>query len=318
MDDKTKGVAGERMTSRGEDTLTGRAGKATSPTPASTDSTPWTPPSTDERSRGTVRVVKREPGTDQQTANIRAEIEQTREDMSDTIDEIQNRLRPSTVAANAAGSVRDTAAEAAANARDAATEKWNEVAGSRLGQQVRSNPVPAVMIGIGLVGLGWLGLSGRRPQTPASRSLRHRVGSGDRMTPDYSHQDEYDANAGSNIAGRANELASTSREYARDITSKARQTTRRAQTQLQRAINENPLFVGAAALAAGAMIGMALPSTESENELMGETRDALVEGAQDMARDAANKVQNAATEAARRVQDVASDAVGLINHEDKS
>jgi hypothetical protein len=240
--------------------------------------------------------------------------------MSETIGVIQDRLRPGTVAANAARSVRETASEAAATARDAAGETWDQVADSRVGQQVRSNPIPAAMIGIGLVGLGWLVFGGRSAQRPMTRPRRLRAGSYDGTNADYYDRDDYYATgtAGSDVAGRANELASRTADYAREVSAKARQTTRRAQTRLQRAINENPLFVGAAALAAGAMIGMALPTTESENEFMGETRDAVVEGAQDMARDAASRVQNAATEAARKVQDAATEAVGLVGKDRSS
>jgi hypothetical protein len=57
---------------------------------------------------------------------------------------------------------------------------------------------------------------------------------------------------------------------------------------------------------------MALPETGRENELMGETRDQVVEGAQEMARTAATRVQEVATDAAKRVQDVATDAVGSL------
>ena len=43
------------------------------------------------------------------TREIRAEIEQTREDMSETVNAIQERLRPGNIAANAADSVRHAA-----------------------------------------------------------------------------------------------------------------------------------------------------------------------------------------------------------------
>ncbi len=54
---------------------------------------------------------------------------------------------------------------------------------------------------------------------------------------------------------------------------------------------------------------------EDTRYVVGGTRDTVVEGAQEMARNAATKVQEAATEAARRVQDVATDAVGLVSKE---
>jgi hypothetical protein len=59
-------------------------------------------------------------------------------------------------------------------------------------------------------------------------------------------------------------------------------------------VQENPLLVGAGALMLGVAFGMAVPESETENELMGEARDTMVERARDMARDAASQVQDAA------------------------
>jgi hypothetical protein len=42
-------------------------------------------------------------------------------------------------------------------------------------------------------------------------------------------------------------------------------------------------MVGVAAVAVGATVGLALPETETENEWLGETRDTMVEQAQELA-----------------------------------
>jgi hypothetical protein len=62
--------------------------------------------------------------------------------------------------------------------------------------------------------------------------------------------------------------------------------TRRARNGFERVMHENPLLVGAAAALVGAAVGLALPETERENELMGEARDHVIEQAQDVARSA--------------------------------
>jgi hypothetical protein len=41
-------------------------------------------------------------------------------------------------------------------------------------------------------------------------------------------------------------------------------------------MQENPLMIGAAAVALGAIVGFAFPATEKENELLGETRDRVM------------------------------------------
>lgn len=112
---------------------------------------------------------------------------------------------------------------------------------------VLSNPIPVAMVSIGVAGLAWLAFGGtsRGDDSSAERSL-------------------------------GSETAST---YAPggDETF----TARKAQNQMRRMLRENPLMVGAAAIVVGAAVGMALPETERENELMGEARDSVVRGVQE-------------------------------------
>ena len=61
----------------------------------------------------------------------------------------------------------------------------------------------------------------------------------------------------------------------------------------QRLVKENPLAVGAAAVAVGAAVGLALPSTRIEQEYMGEASEKIVDKAQQVARDAMDKVKSA-------------------------
>jgi hypothetical protein len=63
---------------------------------------------------------------------------------------------------------------------------------------------------------------------------------------------------------------------------------------------ENPLTVGALGVGVGAAIGLAIPETSKEHEVMGEARDTVVEKAQ--------KVQQS-------VQRVAEEAQGAAQQE---
>jgi len=62
-------------------------------------------------------------------------------------------------------------------------------------------------------------------------------------------------------------------------------------------IEENPLAVGAVALALGAVVGFAIPLSSKENEYMGEYRDNVIEKAQATAQDALGTVKQMASEA---------------------
>jgi len=68
-------------------------------------------------------------------------------------------------------------------------------------------------------------------------------------------------------------------------------------------IEENPLAVGAVALALGAAVGFAIPLTQKENEYMGEYRDNILEKAQETAQDALGTVKQMATEAQKAITD---------------
>ena len=97
------------------------------------------------------------------------------------------------------------------------------------------------------------------------------------------------------VGESASDVASRTREYASETADSVRRMARRRQNQFQRMVQENPLLVGAGALMLGAAFGLAVPETEAENDLMGATRDNMVDRAREMARDAASEVQEAAS-----------------------
>jgi hypothetical protein len=114
----------------------------------------------------------------------------------------------------------------------------------------------------------------------------------------------------SNLQAKAGEIASRAGEVTNDLQTKVgeqadylsqqtQQQMRRAKQGFQTTLEENPLAVGAAAIVAGAAIGLMLPITQKEDELMGETRDRLLHQAQDAAKETLKKVEHRAGEAYR-------------------
>ena len=237
------------------------------------------------------------PAQPSRTREIRAEIEQTREDLSETVNAIQDRLQPSTLASNAVESVKD-----------AARERLRDLGDAEPVQYVRANPMPTAMIGIGLAGLAWLAF-GRERHGARSRDWDGRrdwpVRSGYEVERDrYLPGDRLDYDLSEHRRGAG-------RQESRDLVRQTRQTARRAQTGLRRTWDENPLLIGAAAAVVGALVAASVPATESENRLMGESRDTLVEGVQQVVKDKVQAVENAATNAMSEVQQ----AVGLDSSE---
>ncbi len=190
---------------------------------------------------------------------IRADITRTRSNMSETVDAIQGRLRPSNIASNAAETVRNAASDTARHVADSDSVRY-----------VRSNPIPSAMVAIGVGGLAWM-LIGRTESPKRRRQLRSARSSWRRPDYDWSeYEDRIEPADRSDLAD--------------DAQRRARQMTRRARSGMQRMWDRSPLLVGAAALVAGAIIGAAVPETERENEWLGEARDDMIEGVQETVR----------------------------------
>jgi hypothetical protein len=184
-------------------------------------------------------------------------------------------------------------------------EDWSTAGGGFL-DRVKNNPIPVALAGIGL---GWLAFAGNEPDFEESPG-RYRRGDEEEtsmLSEPATEGSERMSDVASSVADTAQEVASRAQEYTRDATRRAPRTGRRAQSELQRMTRENPLAVGAGALLLGALAGLAIPETERENELLGETRDSMLDKAQEVARDATTRVQDAADDL---VADAASRIVG--------
>lgn len=105
------------------------------------------------------RVPENQPGyREANTAFLRAEIRETRERMSETLDQLSDRLNPNRLKAEVKENIREATVgrveNMARNARDRVEETGQGMVG-----RIRENPIPAAMVGIGL---GWLLFGGRR------------------------------------------------------------------------------------------------------------------------------------------------------------
>lgn len=261
--------------------------------------------------------------TSDDPSEIREEIEATRASMSETIDEIQDRLSPDTLKEQAKDAVREAtigrAQEAMENVSDRAQYMMSSTGGSVV-DTVRQNPLPAAIAGIGL---GWLWMNRSKTQTQPSyyKPRRHTTlteGSYS-ATPGFARYQERearylsdDADGESRIEGAreaVGEAATKVQEKAGHLTEQAGEWTGRAQHEMADVrgqasdmFERTPLVAGLLAAGAGLALGMLLPETEKENEWMGEKRDQIVEQAQAKAQDVVEKVQTVAQDAAETVK----------------
>jgi hypothetical protein len=294
-------------------------------------------------------------------------IEETRAEMSETIETIQERLSPQHLKEQVKEQVREQFEDAKATVRDATIGKAEEMvrdAGDTLNEAryglmetIRQNPIPAALVGIGL---GWLFMN-RRSGAPRSynrysdqdryyrggqryyggqrgyaRGANYYAGGTYAYGNDIVDQGERGARstlqraqetAGNvvdraqetvgtiadrtqqtvgNVVGQAQEtasnIASQTQEAVGYIADQAQYQAQRVEDSFQQALYENPLAVGAVALALGTAVGFSLPQTQRENELLGEARDNLIDRAQEVAQDTVEKVQQVAGEVMDQAQ----------------
>jgi ElaB/YqjD/DUF883 family membrane-anchored ribosome-binding protein len=236
--------------------------------------------------------------TDAEIERTRAEIERTRADMSETVDAIQERLSPENLKEQAKDTIKE------------ATVGRAQEAGSGIVETIRANPLPAALTGIGL---GWLLVSARRSGS-GQAGYQGRV-------YDYDYPPRYEdrtTSGGPSVSSpgealgrardrvgesatqaqdKAGEVASRTQDRVSNLSDQARYQAQRASGGFQRMVRENPLAMGALAVGTGAAVGLAIPETTKEHEVMGEARDTLVERAQEKAQDVQQRVQRVADEA---------------------
>jgi len=246
-----------------------------------------------------------------ETAEIKGEIARTRVEMSETLGEIQDRLRPDHLLQQARDGVTNAAAGKVRTMMYSAREGASVVAtrtrdaGTYLADYATAHPV-RIALTIGAV--TWWMLRGRErndmwdgmaetrwdDESPnavgldgdydtayggsARRPLRQKVG--EYASTARETVGEYAASARETVG----EYASTARETVGEYAASARTTAQRASARVGGAARsagstvddfarENPLAAGAIALAIGAAIGMMAPRTQLEDSAMGETRD---------------------------------------------
>ena len=244
--------------------------------------------------------------SDKSPEDIEREIEETRNRMSQNIDELGDRLSPQNLKHEAKSAIKSAAQDAVSNVGEQARRT-----GYRLVDVIRENPLPVIAVGAGVT---WLltqrsssDISGNRMARYAYTAADRRQGEGrqsgseakGRVGGAVSDVKDKVSDAASGLAERASEFASGTQERIGEFGGQARRQTMRVKTNLEHVAEENPLTVAIGAAIVGMAIGLLLPGTDRENELMGTTRDELV----DRAGKTAERVKDAAVEAGREVKE---------------
>jgi ElaB/YqjD/DUF883 family membrane-anchored ribosome-binding protein len=119
---------------------------------------------------------------------------------------------------------------------------------------------------------------------------------------------EHASDLGHKTREKASDLGYRTREKASELKYRTQYQARRAQTGFWQMMEENPLAVGVATLALGVLAGLSLPSTRREDELLGETRDRMVDKIEEVGREALDKGKHIAETAVDTLKDEAESA----------
>lgn len=215
---------------------------------------------------------------------LETDIEATRDEMTDTVQTIGERLDP----ANIVQGAKDTVREATVGRVEQMTSNVMDTAADTSGgviETIRRNPLPAAMAA---VGIGWL-LMNRSDSRGSNRP--------DGSYASYRHESEREGlthragetldDVGRKASRMAGEVSSTVGQVPDQVGSTAREVSWNAGRMAQ----DNPLALGAVAFAVGAAIGMALPETEVERSVLGGAAGSAIDTVQRAASDAVQQLE---------------------------
>lgn len=280
---------------------------------------------------------------------IESDIERTRADVSSTIDAIQNKLTPGQLMDQAFGYARTSLpADFGANLGNAVRDNpvpvaligiglaWLAVSGRNADGRARQRRQKAEIQRESHFyasdterayedAYGMEAAAGGR--SSESEDAMHRAASKASETgrnlkdkaSDLGHRISDKASA---LTGRAREMAGGAREKVSEgtgstrarlgqVAQQSRQQYDRARNSVGHMVEEQPLMLGALGLALGTVLGALLPGTRREDELMGSTRDSLMDTAKRTAREQAGTVK----ESAQRVAKAAEQEVERVGSE---
>jgi ElaB/YqjD/DUF883 family membrane-anchored ribosome-binding protein len=264
----------------------------------------------DARSARDAREPLAQGGSDE-TAQIKNEIERTRVEMSETLGEIQERLRPDHLIQQAKDTVTEAATGKVRTIMHSASETATRVAdqtryaGRSAADYVSMHPVQMALLAGGITWWllrgrdrsdDWEGASEGWHDSDAAaygedRSLREKAG-------------EYVSSARETVGEYATSARETVGEYANSASTRARQTWQHTSTSVDDWVHEYPLAAGALAVAVGAAIGLSVPSSRFEDRTLGERRDQAMERARAKARELKETVTQRAKNVANAVEEL--------------
>lgn len=270
---------------------------------------------------------------------IANDVERTRAEMSSTIDAIQHKLTPGQMmdqalqytrhslpadfGANLGNTVRDNPMPVALIGVGVA---WLMMQGRQSDGQARARRRASYDRDLydSEAGLDYEGVygtdasdrssgEGKMQQAKAKLSdAGNRVSeTGHRLMDKASEMSNRARNAVSGARERVSSSAGSGRARMNEFSQRSQQQYQRARDGFGHVIEDQPLVLGAIGLAVGAVLGAMMPATRREDEMMGSTRDDLLEKAKETGREQAQTLK----ESAQHVADTAKQEAQRVGKE---
>jgi hypothetical protein len=274
--------------------------------------------------------VTQDPDLGRSSRKIRSEIDRTRSDMDETFAALDAKLTPREISLELWNLFKGGSSTGASKVWRVAREHPMPAAVVGLGLgwlMVESSRKPDAYDGREPGDYtGWSGGSFRKgyaetgPSGMASEALSaakdkaHDVAggvkdalstAGDKVSDAAGWTKEHASDLGHQVADKASSLGHQVTDRASGLRRQAKSGVRRARVGFWQTMEQNPLMVGAATLALGVIVGLALPSTDKEDELMGETRDHLLDDVKEAGQQVLDKGKHVAEAVADKVKDEA-------------
>lgn len=209
---------------------------------------------------------------------LEREIDQQRSSIGNIVDALEKKMSPGQLVDQALAYVKDNGGEFFGN----------------LGQNVKANPVPAVLTTVGVL---WMMMGSNRPasagysgNSSVLSSVSDRVGSvagsvSDGLGSAKARVQETVAHlkdTASKVKDKTSQMThsmrdtlSGSSDSMQDAGQPLQEQRERIKSGTRHLINEQPLTLAAMGIAVGALIGAALPATTKEKQIIGQAREKL-------------------------------------------
>jgi hypothetical protein len=270
--------------------------------------------------------------TPAEAEQIKDQIEETRSQMGETIDAIQDKLSFSNLSDQVSEHVSNAVETAKVAVYDATIGKAanmmknlsNDLSNSTVIRTAKNNPLPFILIGVGAGILAYQGYTGKLSYTRDRR--RYLRGPREQDMPSQSSTtgttsetlsgvkeavSATASNALNKVSGAVDTAYSSAGEMANKAYDKAGRVRYGCAGYVRPVYRGKSLAVGAVALGLGAAIGLALPSTQYEGQMLGEAREQFLEKAQDTASHLLDKTKQVVSEANRNLT---QQNAGLTEH----